>query len=145
LSQLSAYNQEQSNDEGRVRRKQFGVHGGISSGSWRPGQSGNPNGRPKPIVDIAALARKHGPRCIEVAARLLSSKDEKMRLAAAIALLDRGFGRPKQEIETSGNATIELHLVAARVISQELLTQVREPPAIEHEAITDNEHDTPTE
>jgi hypothetical protein len=119
--------------------------GGLRNSSWRAGQSGNPAGRPKGEVDIAALARKHGPRCIEVAARLLSSKDEKMRLAAATALLDRGFGRPKQEIETNGNATIELHLVAARVISGELLAQVREPPAIEHEAITDSEHDTPTE
>lgn len=112
--------------------------------AWKPGQSGNPNGRPKPEVDIAALARKHGPRCIEVAARLLGSKDEKMRLAAAIALLDRGFGRPKQEIETTGNATIELHLVAARVISQELLQSADAPPVIEHAVVT-SDTDVPTE
>jgi hypothetical protein len=126
-------------------RKAFGVRGGLSAGSWKPGQSGNPNGRAKPLVDIAALARKHGPRCIEVAARLLGSKDEKMRLAAAIALLDRGFGRPKQEIETTGNATIELHLVAARVISQELLQSTDAPPVIEHTAVTSDALDVPTE
>jgi hypothetical protein len=118
---------------------------GGTPASWKPGQSGNPAGRPKPEVDIAALARKHGPRCIEVAARLLGSKDEKMRLAAAIALLDRGFGRPKQEIETSGNATIELHLVAARVISQELLATSDAPPTIEHTVTPSDTLDTPTE
>src|SRR5207344_2600599 len=60
--------------------------------AWKPGQSGNPAGRAKPDVDIAALARVHGTKCIEVVVRLMTrSKDEKIKLAAAIALLDRGF------------------------------------------------------
>jgi hypothetical protein len=130
---LNDNRQEQSSDEGRIRRKQFGVRGGISSGSWRPGQSGNPRGREKPAVDIAALARTHGPRCIKVVVGLLSSKDEKIKLAAAIALLDRGFGRPKQEMDINSNSTIELHLVAARAISSTLIEQQSTPdiPTIE--------------
>jgi hypothetical protein len=100
---------------------------------WKPGQSGNPKGRPKPEVDIAALARVHGPKCIQVVVKILSSKDEKMRLAAAIALLDRGFGRPKQEMDINSNSTIELHLVAARAISATLIDQQSTPdiPTIE--------------
>jgi HEAT repeat protein len=76
---------------------------------------------------------------------MVRDPDSKVRLAAAIALLDRGFGRPKQEIETSGNATIELHLVAARVISQELLATADAPPTIEHTVTPSDTLDTPTE
>lgn len=92
-----------------------------TSGSWRPGQSGNPQGRAPALVDIAALARKHGPRCIEVAAALLKDADPKIRLAASMALLDRGFGRPQQRIETSQGDSLTLHLIAAQAISGQLL------------------------
>jgi CRP-like cAMP-binding protein len=96
-------------------------------------------------VDIADLARKHGPKAIEIVARLMThDKDSKVRLAAAVALLDRGFGRPKQEIETTANGTIELHLVAARIVSGELLATVSEPPTIEHAAVA-SDTDVPTE
>jgi hypothetical protein len=119
LSQLSVSTQEQP-------RKAFGVRGGLSAGSWRPGQSGNPNGRAKPEVDIAALARKHGPRCIEVAARLLASKDEKMRLAAAVALLDRGWGRPAQAITGENGQPLQIDFRWADSVPTVTITQVRQ-------------------
>ena len=98
-------------------------------------------------MDIAALARKYGPRCIEVAAKLLSSKDEKMRLAACVALLDRGFGRPKQEYDVNGTSTIELHLVAAKMVSQQLLEGSIEAEAYEPQALeaTVDRTEQPTE
>lgn len=52
---------------------------------------------------------------------MLTDKDRKLRLAAAVALLDRGFGRPKQEIEAHGSTLVELHLIAARMVSGQLL------------------------
>jgi len=110
--------------------------------AWKPGQSGNPKGRPKPDVDIAALAREHGPKCIEVVVKILGSDDEKLRLAAAIALLDRGFGRPKQEMDINSNSTIELHLVAARAISASLIEH-QQTPVIE--TIESTSTDIPTE
>jgi hypothetical protein len=64
---------------------------------------------------------------------MLTGEDQKLRLAAAVALLDRGFGRPKQEMDINSNSTIELHLVAARAISQTLIEQQSTPdiPTIE--------------
>jgi hypothetical protein len=89
---------------------------------WSKGESGNPNGRPKSPVDIAELARQHGPRCIQVAAELLEDPDPRIRLAALVALLDRGFGRPAQTVNAQDNAQsiTFMHLVAARASSDEL-------------------------
>jgi hypothetical protein len=114
----------------------------IRSTSFQPGRSGNPGGRPKTEVDIAAMARIHGPKCIQVIVGMLSGEDHKLRLAAAVALLDRGFGRPKQEMDINSNSTIELHLVAARAISSTLIEQ-QSTPAIE--TIESTSTDIPTE
>ena len=94
---------------------------------WKPGQSGNPKGRAPSPVDIAALAREHGPRCIEVAADLLDSDDERIRLAAATALLDRGFGKPVQTL--SGEDGAPLTIVLRHLVDDDTLTIEHEPHA----------------
>jgi hypothetical protein len=118
-----------------------------TSGGFKPGQSGNPGGRPKAVVEVQHLARAETVGSIRALVRVRDDKKAPPAavVAAATALLDRGWGRPKQEIETTGNATIELHLVAARVISQELLQSADAPPVIEHAAVTSDALDVPTE
>jgi hypothetical protein len=89
--------------------------------NWVPGKSGNPAGRAKHEVDIAALAREHGPKCILVIAKLLEDPDSRVRVSAATVLLDRGFGRPNQNVTATGDGTLTLHLLAAQTIGRELL------------------------
>jgi L-aminopeptidase/D-esterase-like protein len=48
------------------------------------------------------------------------------QFAAAVAILDRAWGKPTQHIETTGNSTLELHLIAARAVSQAMLDGVIE-------------------
>jgi hypothetical protein len=48
------------------------------------------------VLDIAALAREHGPAAIQTLVACL--RDPRHKIAAAQALLDRGFGRPAQTI-----------------------------------------------
>jgi hypothetical protein len=109
---------------------------------WVKGESGNPNGRPKSPVDIAELARQYGPRCIEVAVELLDDADPRIRLAALIALLDRGFGRPAQAVSSATDMpTLTLqHLVAARTFGAELAAEraamEQHPTVINGEATT---------
>jgi Family of unknown function (DUF5681) len=69
--------------------------------SFKPGQSGNPGGRKrKSDVDrkIEDLARALGADAIKTLASIMRSAKApaSARSAAAQAILDRGFGRPRQ-------------------------------------------------
>jgi hypothetical protein len=64
-----------------------------------PGSSPNPGGRPKVIEDIRALAREHSPAALETLRHIADNgKQESARVAAAIALLDRAYGKPTQPL-----------------------------------------------
>jgi hypothetical protein len=75
------------------------------TGRFRPGASGNPGGRPKDEHGIAELARGYGPEAIERLAKLMRDEDARVSQAACVALLDRGYGRPKQAIDHGIDAT----------------------------------------
>ena len=69
---------------------------------FKPGQSGNPSGRPKVEGFIRELAQRHGPEALQTLVELLRSGKEPIRLGAAEALLNRGYGRPAQAVELAG-------------------------------------------
>lgn len=56
----------------------------------------NPGGRPKGVVEVMRLAREHTVEAIEALVDVMRSEDPKAasaRVAAANALLDRGWGK----------------------------------------------------
>ena len=63
-------------------------------GHWLPGRSANPGGRPGVPEVIRATLRELSPRAVERLGELLDSEDERIRLEAAKAILDRHLGRP---------------------------------------------------
>lgn len=80
---------------------------GPHSGNFKPGQSGNPGGRPKApkeSLDIKALAKSFSKEAIEALRLALQMPRE--RVAAATALLDRGWGRPQQTLNVRRIADI---------------------------------------
>jgi HEAT repeat protein len=67
---------------------------------FQKGQSGNPGGRPKVIGDVQALAREHTPEAVQTLANIMRDVEAApaARVAAANAILDRGYGKPLQQI-----------------------------------------------
>ena len=116
-----------------------GAHQGHKIPQWRPapwigrpfekGQSGNPGGRPKVVAEIRQLARERGPEAIAALVKVMTKgKSEAARVAAANALLDRGWGRPKQsdESEVTHRYVVELPPVLTKA---EWLAKYGEPTA----------------
>jgi len=67
---------------------------------FKPGQSGNPGGRPKVLAEVQEVARQHMPAAMSELARLaLKAKNETTRVAAIRELLDRAYGKPRQGLE----------------------------------------------
>jgi hypothetical protein len=57
------------------------------------GATGNPGGRPVEDAEVKQLARAQGPSAIARLTQLMYSEDERTCVAAAQALLNRGFGK----------------------------------------------------
>lgn len=68
--------------------------------AWKPGQSGNPGGRPKEVAEVKTLARQHTQEALETLAKLMKSgRPDRTRVAAAEAILDRAWGRTTEAID----------------------------------------------
>src|SRR5262249_11671052 len=70
-------------------------------GSWKPGQSGNPGGRPKELGHVRDLARQHTEAAVITLVSIMNNAEEpgRARVAAAEALLNRGWGHPSQPLD----------------------------------------------
>jgi hypothetical protein len=69
-------------------------------GTFRPGYSGNPGGRPAVVSELQKLARAQTPAALAALIEVLSDAGNppSARVAAAVALLDRGYGRPSNAV-----------------------------------------------
>jgi hypothetical protein len=82
-------------------------------GHWLAGHSANPGGRPGIPDVIKATLRELSPHAVERLGELLDSDDERIRLEAAKAILDRHLGRPaiQADLTVRGGTSAE-HLQA---------------------------------
>ena len=92
--------------------------GGVTGRGFKPGQSGNPGGRPKGIAK--AIREVVGDDPYELAVILLEiAKDPKARHADRISavreLLDRGWGKAPAVVAVEGSDPLELDEISAEV------------------------------
>jgi hypothetical protein len=73
---------------------------------------------PRAVTEIRSLARSYTRTAINVLVGVMRSKDatHTARLAAANAILDRGWGKAPQSLETADKSAIELIHRIERVI-----------------------------
>lgn len=65
---------------------------------FEKGKSGNPGGRPKQAILFSELAREHSSKALKVLLDSLDSQNEKNRIMAANIIIERGWGKPIQQV-----------------------------------------------
>lgn len=82
---------------------------------------------------MQSLARAYTEEAVKTLVTAMRFKGPQ-QVPAAIAILDRGWGKPKQVIEAEGGVTnVTLHLLAAQLVSEQLAAQQQQPPTLNAE------------
>jgi hypothetical protein len=109
----------------------------LPTGRWAPGRSPNPGGRPKVAGAVRELARQHTQLAVETLVEICEhGQSEAARIATAVALLDRAWGKPMVAVEVQdagpdlGALILEAHRRATELLAA--------PMAIEETSLDDD-------
>lgn len=70
---------------------------------FKPGQSGNPGGRPKSDSEFLKLVREAAPNALKRMQEIASDKKHFDNFNAVKWILERAHGKPSQSLEVSGD------------------------------------------
>ncbi len=79
-------------------------HGNGSLRPFQPGQSGNPSGKGGLFHEAQRICREASPAAARRMVELMNSTDERVALMAAEKVLERGWGKVKEVIDTPEDA-----------------------------------------
>lgn len=93
----------------------------VPKSAWKKGQTGNPGGRPAKTEEerhAEALARQHAPEAISALLDIAKhGKQEAARVKACEAILDRGFGRPRESVDITTLDKTPRNMTDAEIIA----------------------------
>ena len=99
------------------------------------GESGNPGGRPKGVGEIRDLARQYTPAALATLVEICENgRNESARVAAASALLERGWGKVSVSADDPPLAEDPQQLIAIRFVGAAEPIGTLEAPMIEGKA-----------
>ena len=105
----------------------LGIKQRNKSGQFAPGQSGNPGGRPRDEHRVADLARGYTSEAIDTLVDLMRhGRDERVRGTAAQALLDRGWGKPRQEMAQEVSGPQESYLDVLKRVNEAVAAKAQD-------------------
>lgn len=87
---------------------------------FKPGQSGNPGGRPKADPEMQAILKAACPKAAAKLVGLLDSTNQKIVLSAAEAIFNRVYGKPKESVNMNVSQDENLNLQIRGALLQEL-------------------------
>lgn len=73
----------------------------LEASQFKPGQTGNPGGRPS-IAALRAALKPHERKVVETLVACLDSENDKIRIEAAREILDRLYGKVAASGEGAG-------------------------------------------
>jgi len=98
-------------------------------GGFKPGQPPPPgHGRPRAAVTMTAEARRYAVEAIQALVKTMRNETGAARIAAARELLDRGFGKPAQNIDMTLSKKINELSIDELVALEHQITGVALPP-----------------
>ena len=98
--------------------------------AWKPGQSGNPSGRPKGTSKLRELCRAHTEKAIATLVEVMGGDGKQAdRVRASEIILNRGWGTPAQEIAETMDPDAVLQ------IGGEMARSMRENPNLMREFV----------
>jgi hypothetical protein len=97
-----------------IANKEKAIKGKAPTNGFKKGKSGNPAGRPKmtpEALDLVAACKERSPEALTVLIDIMNNgENERNRITAAMAIIERGHGKPEQPIkaEVDGKLTVEI-------------------------------------
>jgi hypothetical protein len=92
----------------------------MTKGRFQKGQTGNAGGRPKRTaeeLDLIEACKTKAPEALEVIYQIMrNADDDRLRLAAALAIIERGYGKPMTPTEISGKYEAALNNIVVTFV-----------------------------
>jgi hypothetical protein len=84
---------------------------------WKPGQSGNPSGRPKEVKEATDRLDKLTLKAVEVFEKSIASKSVRQKLRVAEKIIDHRIPKVPQSVEIDlGTVTFSLPVEAVKLL-----------------------------